>query len=56
MSKQKNAAVPLSADWQALYKAALEFKEIAPWDWMSDSDIFGVKSPYDGEIGYCCVL
>lgn len=56
MSKQKNAAVPLFTDWQALYNAALEFKEIAPWDWMSDLDIFGVKNPYDGEIGYCCVL
>lgn len=44
------------AEWKDLYTEAVRFKEIAPWNWMWDSNLFGVKNPEDGEIGYCCVL
>lgn len=47
---------PCEATWRHLYEAAVAFKEAACWDWMSDSDIFGVKDPATGEIGYCCIL
>jgi hypothetical protein len=42
--------------WKNLYDAALAFANIEPWGWMSDIDVFGVRNPEDGEIGYCCVL
>ncbi|MBW3625638.1 MAG: hypothetical protein KY468_19770 [Armatimonadetes bacterium] len=39
-----------------LFEAARSFKFVEPWDWMFDSDLFGVRNPETGEIGYCCVM
>jgi hypothetical protein len=47
---------PAIQEWRDLYYAATEFKKIESWDWMLDSDIFGVQNPVNGEIGYCCIL
>jgi Domain of unknown function (DUF6930) len=44
------------AVWKNLFDAALNFRHIEPWEWMSDSDVFGIQNPEGGEIGYCCVL
>ncbi len=43
-------------EMKALYRAAAEFRKLAPWEWMDDSEVFGVQDPKTGEIGYCCVL
>lgn len=56
LDKGNTETAPTLQEWRALYEAAIHFKQMAPWDWMWDTDIFGVKNPVDGEIGYCCVL
>jgi hypothetical protein len=47
---------PTLSEWKALYECTALFKELAPWEWMGDSQVFGVKNPENDEIGYCCVL
>lgn len=43
--------------WRDLYQAAAEFKNIRPWEWMHDDEVFGVQNPSStGEIGYCCIM
>jgi len=47
---------PSLQEWKPLYQAALEFKNLECWNWMWDSDVFGVQNPETGKIGYCCVM
>ena len=47
---------PTLEEWKDLYEAAKLFKNMAPWRWMVDADVFGIEDPESGEIGYCCVM
>ncbi len=47
---------PSLEEWHALYRAAVDFQQVQPWRWVNDTDLFGVKNPEDGEIGYCCIV
>ncbi|SPD72934.1 conserved hypothetical protein [uncultured Desulfobacterium sp.] len=47
---------PSMEEWLRLYEVATEFKKLKTWEWMYDSDVFGVQNPEDGEIGYCCIM
>jgi hypothetical protein len=44
------------SEWADLYQKAMDFKEMAPWQWMTDAELFGVENPRDSEIGWCTVL
>ncbi len=47
---------PSPIELKNLYRTATEFRKLAAWDWMNESDIFGVQNPRTGDIGYCSVL
>lgn len=45
----------LRDDWRRLYEAALRFRDLAPWKWMEETDLFGVR-PLSGEVGFVSVM
>lgn len=47
---------PTSEQWQKLYEAAVRVKELSPWEWMNEADVFGVADPEDEEIGFVSVM
>lgn len=42
--------------WQELFSLAIQFKQLTPWDWVTEQEVFGVKNPETGEIAYCTIL
>jgi len=50
------AAEPSLQEWRHLYEAAIRAKELAPWDWMNEVDIFGVENPETGDLGFVSVM
>lgn len=47
---------PTMATWQQLYGAAVAFRDLACWEWLSDADLVAVQDPATREMGYCCVM
>lgn len=47
---------PSTTQWQQLYDLADELKQLAPWQWMDELDLFGVKDPDTGEVGFVSIM
>ena len=47
---------PTSDEWGRLYAAAGRVKEMAPWEWVMEDDVFGVRNPERDEIGFVSVM
>jgi hypothetical protein len=46
----------MALKYRPLYEAADQIKELAPWQWMTENDNFGVQDPESGEIGFVSVM
>jgi len=47
---------PTLEESRRLYELAGKLKELAPWKWMDESEIFGVENPETNEIGFISVM
>jgi hypothetical protein len=47
---------PTLDEWSKLYEAAIRVKEIAFWEWMTETDIFGVQNPETDQLGFVSVM
>jgi len=47
---------PSLDEWRGLYEAAAAFKEACPWEWMTETHVFGVQNPESGQIGYGSIM
>ncbi len=45
-----------AARWNALLDAAADFHRLAPWRWLDDTQVFGVRAPVGDDIGWCVVI
>jgi hypothetical protein len=47
---------PSLEEWRHLYGRMAAVKELAPWEFMRRTDIFGVQNPESGELGFLNVV
>ena len=47
---------PSLDDWKKLYDLMAQLKDLAPWDWMEEDDIFGIQMPETGDLGFVSVM
>jgi hypothetical protein len=47
---------PTIEEWRALHEAAIRIKETAPWEWMTETDIFGLQNPETDQFGFVSVM
>jgi hypothetical protein len=43
-------------EWTRLIESAVRIKQLAPWQWMNEDDVFGITHPETGEIGFISVM
>jgi hypothetical protein len=47
---------PTLEEHRRLFQAAIRVKELAPWEWMMEADLFGVQDPETDELGFVSVM
>jgi Domain of unknown function (DUF6930) len=47
---------PTLEEWHRLYDLARQVKALAPWQWMTESELFGVQNPETKELGFIGVM
>lgn len=56
MAQKGTFSGPSLEEAKQLYEVAARVKELAPWGWMDESEIFGVQNPETGELGFVSVM
>lgn len=51
-----DTTAPSREQWIRVYEAMAKVKDLAPWQWMSEADLFGVQDPETGEVYYVSVM
>jgi hypothetical protein len=54
MGTMKN--IPSLEEWQKLFDLMAQLKNLSPWEWMEESDIFGIQMSETGELGFVSVM
>jgi hypothetical protein len=55
--KQKMTAnEPTLESWRRLYEVTARVHALAPWEWMEETDVFGLQHPDTGEYGFVSVM
>src|SRR5258708_11846051 len=49
-------ALPSVADSRKLYEIMQQIHVLAPWEWMEETNIFGVQSPDTQELGFVSIM
>jgi hypothetical protein len=52
----KQQTSPTMQEWKRLYEAHAAIKELAPWNFMEEVEIFGVQHPESGDVGFVSVM
>ncbi len=55
-SASETEKLPSLELWRQLYTAMISIRELAPWTWMEETDIFGVQNPRTGKLGFVSIM
>lgn len=47
---------PMLEEWRKLYDLMGKVKKLAPWEWMKETDVFGIQHPETAELGFVSVM
>jgi len=47
---------PDTLEWRRLLESAVRIKQLAPWQWLQEDEIFGIAHPDSGQIGFISVM
>lgn len=47
---------PNNQQWTRLYSLAVALRELAPWQWMVETQVFGVEHPETHELGFVSIM
>ncbi len=56
MQKKTGSKTPTIEEAKRLYELTGKLKELAPWEWMDETEIFGVENPETKEIGFVSMM